>query len=128
MRIRMICFGKSTENLQLAIKYEVIGVKRKEHFSKDEPAYFVKKDGADWNVYARAFVDGDTDRYPFKDGNAYYTYSIKNLELCEPYSINEICRNFLGPYWGLKLQQPNPIDAPEFITKIGELFEDNIAK
>ncbi len=128
MSIRLVCFGNSTENLQLSIKYKVIGVKRKQNFNQDELVYLVKKDADDWNVYARAFVDSNTDIYPFKDGSAYYTYSVKNLITCSPYRINELCKEHLGPYWGLKLQQPSIIEEQKFIADMDSKFGKNIDK
>lgn len=122
MKVRLICYGDSTENLNLSMKYKVIGTKRNEHFSDDEIVYLIKRDNGAWNVYARAQVEGKTDDYPFNDGYAYYTYKLSYIEACVPFSINDICRERLGSFWGLKLQQPSIIEIQEFIDEVNAKF------
>lgn len=123
MKVRLICFGNSTENLELSIKYHVIGIKKNVAFMPDETIYLIKKDDKEWNVYARGQVLEKTDSYPFNDWNTYYTYSITKLESCKPFSINEMCKEELGPYWGLKFQQPSIIEAEKFIERLNASFK-----
>ena len=121
--IRLICFGESIDNLKKAIDYKVIGTKRKYNFEKGEQLYFVLKVNKVWCVCARANTNVATDSYPFDDGNSYYPFSINRIETCEPFSIVELCQQYLGPYWGLKLQQPTIIDSENFLAAIKERFK-----
>lgn len=124
--IRLICFGDSKKNLEKAIQYNVIGTKRNIAFDKSgEQLYFVLKESGEWKICARAISGAKTDIYPFEDGNAYYTFKVANVERCNPFEIKNMCQQYLGPYYGLKLQQPSKIEATEFINVIENSFEEN---
>lgn len=124
--IRLICFGESKENLDKAIKYSVIGTKTKISFDKNgEQLYFVLKENGEWKVFARAISGMQTDLYPFDDGYSYYTFEVTSVERCQPFGIREIMREYLGVYYGLKLQQPSRIEIHGFISEVERLFKAN---
>lgn len=125
-RIRLICFGDSERNLMQSLQHNVIGTKKKVKFESDEELYFVVKIDGEWKISARAEYESHTDVYPFNDGNAYFTYSVKNIVRCQPFAIKSVCQQYLGSYWGLKLQQPTIIESIEFIESIEKLFLKNI--
>ncbi len=114
--IRLICYGNSFENLKISLQSNVIGTRRKYRFPKGDTIYFVLKDEKKWKVFAKAATNEATDLYPFDSNTNYYTFSITDVKYCKPFEINEVCLKTLGPYWGLKLQQPTRIDVGELIS------------
>lgn len=122
--IRLVCFGSLKENLEKAIKHRVIGLKNNIHFDESgEQLYLIVKDDSEWKVYGRAKSGKETNTNPFEDGISYHVFEINELELCEPFGISSLLKECLGPYYGLKLQQPSKIEAESFIKEIQTNFE-----
>ena len=120
--IRFICFGESKYNLEMAIKYNVVGVSRTTKFTEGEMVYFVIKKNNEWHVCGRAHTGAETDLNPFEKPERYYGYQVYDVETCDPYPINSICRETFGKYWGLKFQRPALIDEKGLINDITNKF------
>lgn len=120
--VYLICFGDSEKNLNIAVKNQVIGIKRHMQFDEDGELYLIIKRSNEWTVVGKARVIGETDKNPFDKPNNYVTFGIDNIEMCKPYAINTILREELGNSFGLMLRAPGAISSQKFIERIHSLF------
>lgn len=110
MSFRFIPFGESKENLAICLKYHTIGIRRKTNIDKDEILYLTLKKNGVWYVCGKAKYLDETEDAPFENPERYYTYSVTDLVVCEPYGVSEVLRDNLGNYWGLIFQSPRVIE------------------
>lgn len=109
MEFRLIPFGDSVENLELCVKYNVIGLPRRTTITEGDQLYFSVKKSGKWYICGRAKYLTETEDNPFENPGRYYTYSVKEVESCRPFEINAILKEQLGAYWGLVFQSPKKI-------------------
>ena len=123
MEFRLIPFGESVTNLELCVKYNVIGLTKRTNISEGERLYFTVKRGSKWRVCGRAKFLAETEDNPFDNPGRYYTYSVKDIEACTPFEINTVLKDQLGAYWGLVFQSPRIIENESIQKYIEENFK-----
>ena len=122
MGIYLICFGESEKNLEVALSNNIIGVKQKHSFDKNNYAYLLIKRNNVWTVVARANITDTTSENPFEKPNNYLTYKIENVSICKPYGITELLKESFGYTYGLSLRAPSLITAERFIKDLDKGF------
>jgi len=122
--IRLACFGESKNNLEMSIKYGILGFTRNYAFKKGDLFYYAVKINSVWNICGRGRIVEPTDLNPFDEpGKHYGTFLVESVEACTPFQINELCRDLYGQYWGLIFQKPTLISDEAFIEKVEKSFE-----
>ena len=59
-KIRLICFGESTTNLDRSIKYKIIGTRRVTHFEEHEQLYYLIKIKGKWYMCGKSLAGKPT--------------------------------------------------------------------
>lgn len=123
-KIRLACFGESKNNLEMSIKYGILGFTRNYAFNEGDLFYYAIKIKSVWHVCGRGRIVSSTDLNPFDDpGKHCCTFLVNSVEMCIPFPINDYCRELCGQYWGLVFQKPTLISDAGFIEKIEKSFK-----
>ncbi len=119
--IYLICYGSAEENVNISLKTKIVGANNAKIPQGQRIYLIVKRDGQ-WMVVARGTIDSDIANNPFHKPNKFRTYLVKDLVECTPFSISQICKEVLGPQYGLIMRTPRPITNTNFVEYLAENF------
>lgn len=123
--VYLICYGNSEENVELSLNKKIIGANNNTKIPAGQLIYLIVKREGEWTVVGKANIDSETTDNPFEKPNRFKTYTVKNLQKCQPFSITSICRSELGNRYGLVLRSPQSISAPNFTKYLADNFKTN---
>ncbi len=130
MSARIFSCGNNLENLNICIKEKVIGFRRMHNdILYDDIVYIVIKKDKISHCCARAMISNPTDYIPWEQPELYVLcYRIKNVEFCNPFSLEFLKNTSAGNYWGVKyIRGSHPIKDEDALLKLSETFNKNIA-
>lgn len=130
MGVRVFSCGNNLVNLNICIKDKVIGFRRMHNdILQGDMVYIVIKKDKVSHCCARAIVSNITDYVPWEEPERYVLcYRIKDIEFCEPFSLEFLKNTSAGNAWGaVYIRGSHTIKDEDALGMLSDNFDKNIS-